>query len=189
VTTQLSPHPTTSHTDRTLRWLALSLTPGVGAGRGRKLVELFDGIERLFSASLTELEAAGMPVAAAQSIALGKSALMDSRPISAPRCRARSRLRMQAAVPASWTSRARRMLTATRHRAQATGSAPISPASAVSAISAPPARLTRTAFSLRSASVARLTAASAMAPWSPVSEPATRVQARSLSPLFPLHPQ
>src|SRR5580704_3944066 len=58
---------------RKLRWLALALTPGVGAGRGRKLVERFGGIDRLYSASLTELEAAGLPAAAAQSIALGKS--------------------------------------------------------------------------------------------------------------------
>jgi len=58
---------------RKLQWLALSLTPGVGAGRGRKLVERFGGTDRLFTASLTELEAAGLPAAAAQSIALGKS--------------------------------------------------------------------------------------------------------------------
>ncbi len=58
---------------RQLQWLALSLTPGVGAGRGRRLVESFGGIDRLFAASLTALEAAGLPAAAAQSIALGKS--------------------------------------------------------------------------------------------------------------------
>lgn len=58
---------------RKLQWLALSLTPGVGAGRGRKLVEMFGGIDRLCSASLTELEAAGLASAAAQSLALGKS--------------------------------------------------------------------------------------------------------------------
>ncbi len=58
---------------RKLQWLALSLTPGVGTGRGRKLVERLGGIERLFTASLTELEAAGLPAGAAQSIALGKS--------------------------------------------------------------------------------------------------------------------
>ena len=46
---------------RKLQWLALSLTPGVGAGRGRKLVEMYGGIDRLFTASLTELEAAGLP--------------------------------------------------------------------------------------------------------------------------------
>ena len=58
---------------RKLQWLALSMTPGVGAGRGRKLVECFGGIERVFGASLTELEAAGLPAVAAQSVALGKS--------------------------------------------------------------------------------------------------------------------
>src|ERR1035438_9721612 len=57
---------------RKLQWLALSLTPGVGAGRGRKLVEYFGGIDRLFTASLTELEAAGLPIAAAQSLALAR---------------------------------------------------------------------------------------------------------------------
>jgi DNA processing protein len=57
----------------TLRWLALSLTPGVGASRGRKLVELFDGVDNLLHASLTELEAAGLAAASAQSLALGKS--------------------------------------------------------------------------------------------------------------------
>lgn len=56
-----------------LQWLALSLTPGIGAGRGCKLVEAFGGVDRLFNASLTDLEAAGLVAAAAQSIALGKS--------------------------------------------------------------------------------------------------------------------
>jgi DNA processing protein len=58
---------------RKLQWLGLSLTPGVGASRGRKLVEHFGSVDRLYSASLTELEAAGLPAAAAQGIALGKS--------------------------------------------------------------------------------------------------------------------
>ncbi|HUI84060.1 MAG TPA: DNA-processing protein DprA [Candidatus Binatia bacterium] len=58
---------------RKLQWLALSLTPGVGPGRGHRIVQQFGGIERLFSASLTELEGAGLSAAAAQSIALGKS--------------------------------------------------------------------------------------------------------------------
>ncbi len=58
---------------RKLQWLALSLTPGVGAGRGRKLVEMYGGVDRVFTASLTELEGAGLPSAAAQSLALGKS--------------------------------------------------------------------------------------------------------------------
>ncbi len=56
-----------------LQWLALLLTPGVGAGRARKLIDQFGEVGRLFNASLTELEAAGLPAAAAQSIALGKS--------------------------------------------------------------------------------------------------------------------
>jgi predicted Rossmann fold nucleotide-binding protein DprA/Smf involved in DNA uptake len=58
---------------RKLQWLALSLTPGVGAGRGRKLVEMYGAIDRVFAASLTELEGAGLPSVAAQSLALGKS--------------------------------------------------------------------------------------------------------------------
>jgi DNA processing protein len=58
---------------RRLQWLALSLTPGIGAGRGRKLVERFGAIDRLFAASLTELEASALPAAAAQGIASGKS--------------------------------------------------------------------------------------------------------------------
>ena len=57
----------------TLQWLALSLTPGVGPTRGHRVVQHFGGIERVFFASLTELEAAGLPAAAAQSIALNKS--------------------------------------------------------------------------------------------------------------------
>jgi predicted Rossmann fold nucleotide-binding protein DprA/Smf involved in DNA uptake len=61
-----------AHT-RKLQWLALSQTPGIGAGRGRKLVEHFGTIDRLFAASLTELEACGLPAATAQSLALGKS--------------------------------------------------------------------------------------------------------------------
>lgn len=61
-----------AHT-RKLQWLALSQTPGIGAGRGRKLVEHFGTIDRIFTAPLTELEASGLPAAAAQSLALGKS--------------------------------------------------------------------------------------------------------------------
>lgn len=57
----------------TLQWLALVLTPGMGPIRGHRLVQHFGGVERVFVASLTELEAAGLPAASAQSIALGKS--------------------------------------------------------------------------------------------------------------------
>jgi len=71
--TELLPRAEDFALARKLQWLALSLTPGVGAGRGRKLVERFGAIDRLFTASLTELEAAGLPAASAQSIASGKS--------------------------------------------------------------------------------------------------------------------
>ena len=64
---------TKSAADRQRQWLALSLTPQLGPTRGRRLVEHFGDIERVFRASLTELEAAGLPAASAQSVALGKS--------------------------------------------------------------------------------------------------------------------
>src|SRR5208282_1482825 len=54
-------------------WLALALTPGLGPTRIRKLVEHFGIAERVFNASLTELEATGMRAVSAQSIATGKS--------------------------------------------------------------------------------------------------------------------
>lgn len=73
MSTQLTTNLLTSDNLHTQQWLALSLTSGVGASRGRKLIALFDGIERLFAATLTDLEAAGIPAPAAQSIALGKS--------------------------------------------------------------------------------------------------------------------
>ena len=56
-----------------LPWLALALTPGLGPARARHLVERLGGVERVLRASLTELEAAGLPAASAQSLALGKS--------------------------------------------------------------------------------------------------------------------
>jgi DNA processing protein len=54
-------------------WLALSLTPGLGPTRGRKLVERFGNIQDVFHASLTELEAENLQAQSAQHIALGKS--------------------------------------------------------------------------------------------------------------------
>jgi DNA processing protein len=54
-------------------WLALALTPGLGPTRVRKLVEHFGSAERVFHASLTELEATGMQAVSAQSLATGKS--------------------------------------------------------------------------------------------------------------------
>jgi DNA processing protein len=57
-----------------LEWLALTLTPGLGPTKSKKLVEHFGSLEALFRASLTELEATGMQAVSAQAIATGKSA-------------------------------------------------------------------------------------------------------------------
>jgi DNA processing protein len=54
-------------------WLALALTPGLGPTRIKKLIELYGTAERVFHASLTELEATGMRAVSAQSLATGKS--------------------------------------------------------------------------------------------------------------------
>jgi DNA processing protein len=56
-----------------MQWLALALTPGLGPTKARKLVDFFGGIEALFRASLTELEAAGLRAVSAQSLGTGKS--------------------------------------------------------------------------------------------------------------------
>ena len=54
-------------------WLALTVTPGLGATRGRKLVQHFGSPDAVFHASLTELEAAGLMAVSAQAIANGSS--------------------------------------------------------------------------------------------------------------------
>ncbi len=54
-------------------WLALALTPGLGPTRIKKLIEHYGTAERVFHASLTELEATGMRAISAQSLATGKS--------------------------------------------------------------------------------------------------------------------
>jgi DNA processing protein len=54
-------------------WMALVLTPGMGATRSAKAVQRLGGAERVFTASLTELEATGMPAKAAQFIADGRA--------------------------------------------------------------------------------------------------------------------
>jgi DNA processing protein len=56
-----------------LQWLALSLTPGLGPKRGRSLAEHLGGVQSVFNASLTELEAAGIQAASAQSLGTGRS--------------------------------------------------------------------------------------------------------------------
>ncbi len=57
-----------------LEWLAISLTPGLGPTKARKLIENFGSPEAVLHASLTELESTGIQVVSAQSLATGKSA-------------------------------------------------------------------------------------------------------------------
>lgn len=56
-----------------LAWMALTLTPGMGPTRIAKAVRAVGAAERLFEASLTELEATGMPAQSAQFIFEGKA--------------------------------------------------------------------------------------------------------------------
>lgn len=57
----------------TLPWLALTLTPGLGPARARRVVEFFGNVQNVFAASLTELEAAGLHLTSAQSLGTGRS--------------------------------------------------------------------------------------------------------------------
>jgi len=54
-------------------WVALTLTPGMGATRIWKAMNRLDAAEHLFEASLTELESLGMPAHSAQFIFEGKA--------------------------------------------------------------------------------------------------------------------
>src|SRR5258708_10071204 len=56
-----------------LAWMALMLTPGMGPTRIAKAMMKLEQAERLFEASLTELEATGMPAKAAQFVADGRA--------------------------------------------------------------------------------------------------------------------
>ncbi|WP_263368513.1 DNA-processing protein DprA [Edaphobacter bradus] len=56
-----------------LAWLALILTPGMGAKRIWKAMARLGGAARLFDASLTELEGFGMPAQSAQFVFEGKA--------------------------------------------------------------------------------------------------------------------
>jgi DNA processing protein len=71
--TNLAVSPSHSTSGHALEWLALALTPGIGPTRARRMTEFFGGIEALFHASLTELEATGIQAAAAQSLGTGHS--------------------------------------------------------------------------------------------------------------------
>jgi DNA processing protein len=68
------PNAVASPTSHLLEWLAISLTPGLGPTKARKLIEHFGSAEAVFRASLTELEATGIQAVSAQSLATGKSA-------------------------------------------------------------------------------------------------------------------
>jgi len=63
-------------------WLALTLTPGLGPTRSRRLVEFFGSVDRVFSASLTELEAAALPAQSAQSLGTGRSIQLANEEIA-----------------------------------------------------------------------------------------------------------
>ena len=66
-------------------WLALTLTPGLGPTRSRRLVEFFGTVDRVFSLSLTELEASGLPVESAQALATGRSVELANEELGARR--------------------------------------------------------------------------------------------------------
>ncbi|WP_213806244.1 DNA-processing protein DprA [Granulicella sp. dw_53] len=56
-----------------LAWMALMMTPGMGALRIKRSMERLELAERLFEASLTELEGVGMPARSAQFVADGRA--------------------------------------------------------------------------------------------------------------------
>lgn len=60
------------HADDYLGWLALALTPGLGARSAGKLLREFGSPDAVFSASLTALEAQHIPAAVAQTIHSGQ---------------------------------------------------------------------------------------------------------------------
>src|SRR5437588_1982740 len=62
--------------EKALAWLALSLTPGLGPPRVRRLVEYCGGAAAVLRASLTELESTGILASSAQSLGTGKSAAL-----------------------------------------------------------------------------------------------------------------
>jgi DNA processing protein len=56
-----------------MAWMALTLTPGMGPTRIWKAMNRLESAERLFDASLTELEGLGMPAVSAQFVFEGKA--------------------------------------------------------------------------------------------------------------------
>ena len=62
-----------SISESTFAWLALTMTPQLGPTRIRRVVERLGDAKAVLRASLTELEACGLPASAAQALALGAS--------------------------------------------------------------------------------------------------------------------
>ncbi len=62
-----------SNDEARLAWLALALTPQMGPTRCARTVRRLGGAERVFGASLTELEGTGMPAEAAQFVFDGRA--------------------------------------------------------------------------------------------------------------------
>ena len=58
--------------DHYLGWLALALTPGLGARMAGKLLREMGSPQQIFNASLTELEGHHLPAAVAQAIHSGR---------------------------------------------------------------------------------------------------------------------
>src|SRR5579872_1963245 len=69
----VSPAPNKLAESSSKYWLALALTQGLGPTKARRLVEFFGGLEGVFHASLTELEASGIQATSAQSLGTGRS--------------------------------------------------------------------------------------------------------------------
>ena len=64
---------TASVSESTFAWLALTMTPQMGPTRIRRVVERLGDAKSVLRASLTELEACGLPASAAQYLALGSA--------------------------------------------------------------------------------------------------------------------
>jgi len=65
-----------------LAWMALVLTPGMGAIRTAKAMSRLGQAERLFEVSLTELEGAGLPAQSAQYVFDGKALTMAENEVN-----------------------------------------------------------------------------------------------------------
>jgi DNA processing protein len=66
-------HTLNTHSNERLAWMALVLTPEMGPTRIGRAATFFGAAERIFDATLTDLEAAGMPPRAAQFCFDGRS--------------------------------------------------------------------------------------------------------------------